>query len=114
MECNEWEKYEYTKVVGPFSYDFRKSLMAGNTDFHMHSCHEIYYLLDGKINYFVEQSCYPMESGDLILFSNQEIHKAINLTEQPFERNAIHENPCILGVSVHQIQICWDVLGEKR
>lgn len=85
--------YEYTQVMEPFSCDFRTQLLAGNTDFHMHSCHEIYYLVDGKINYFVEQSCYPLEAGDMIMFSNQEIHKAINLTDQPFQRLVIHINP---------------------
>lgn len=85
--------YEYTQVTEPYSCDFRTRLLAGNTDFHMHSCHEIYFLMDGKINYFVEKSCYPLEAGDLIVFSNQEIHKAINLTDEPFRRLVLHINP---------------------
>lgn len=62
----------------------------------MHNYYELYLLLDGSISYFVEQSCYPMRSGDLILFTNQEIHKAINLTDAPFTRMVIHLNPSFI------------------
>lgn len=76
-----------------FSCEFSTSEAAGNVDFHMHNNHEIYMLLDGEIQYFVENICYPLHTGDLILFSNHEIHKAINTSDQAFTRLVLHVNP---------------------
>ncbi|MFQ9510704.1 MAG: AraC family transcriptional regulator [Lachnospiraceae bacterium] len=69
------------------------SRLAGNTDFHLHNNYEIYVLLKGDIHYFVEQTCYHLSSGSLLIFNNQEIHKAINLTTMPHERLVIHFDP---------------------
>lgn len=86
-------QYEYSKFTEPFSCDFTTSKAAGNVDFHMHNSHEIYLLLDGNIQYFVENSCYELNAGSLILFSNREIHKAMNASSQAFTRLVIHINP---------------------
>lgn len=85
------DKYR-TSAVSEFSCDFSTSLMAGNVDFHIHNHQEIYLLIEGSIQYFVENICYPMTSGSLILFSDKEIHKAINTSNQPFTRLVIHIN----------------------
>ncbi|MEY8354174.1 AraC family transcriptional regulator [Lachnospiraceae bacterium 54-53] len=89
-------KYQYNEFTEPFSCDFTTSQMAGNVDFHMHNSHEIYLLLDGHIQYFVENACYHLNPGSLILFSNREIHKAINASSQAFTRLVIHVNPAFI------------------
>ncbi|MDR1769928.1 MAG: AraC family transcriptional regulator [Hungatella sp.] len=88
--------YHYSEFSEPFSCDFTTSHIAGNVDFHMHNSHEIYLLMDGHIQYFVENSCYDMNPGSLILFSNREIHKAINTTSEAFTRLVIHVNPAFI------------------
>jgi len=85
--------YHYSEFSEPISCDFTTSNTAGNVDFHMHNSHEIYLLVDGHIQYFVENACYDMTPGSLILFSNREIHKAINTSNEPFTRLVIHVNP---------------------
>ncbi|MGL5434662.1 MAG: helix-turn-helix domain-containing protein [Lachnospiraceae bacterium] len=91
------EKKDYlTTSVSTFSCDITTSDAAGNVDFHMHNHHEIYLLTDGEIQYFVDNTCYPMTSGDLILFSDREIHKAINTGNHPFTRLVIHINPAFI------------------
>ena len=82
-----------TSETPTFSCDFTTGEVSGNVDFHMHNNHEIYMLLDGEIQYFVDNICYPLHAGDLILFSNHEIHKAINTSDQAFTRLVIHVNP---------------------
>ncbi|WP_077612535.1 AraC family transcriptional regulator [Clostridium sp. Marseille-P2415] len=89
-------QYHYSEFSEPFSCDFTTSHMAGNVDFHMHNSHEIYLLLDGHIQYFVENACYEMNAGSLILFSNREIHKAINTANEAFTRLVIHVNPAFI------------------
>ncbi len=88
--------YHYSEFSEPFSCDFTTSKIAGNVDFHMHNSHEIYLLLDGQIQYFVENACYLLNPGSLILFSNREIHKAINTTNAAFTRLVIHINPAFI------------------
>ena len=85
--------YQYCEFKRPFSCQVMTSNKAGNPDFHMHNNFELYLLLDGHVSYFVEQSCYTMAPGNLILFTNQEIHKATNLTGEPFTRMVLHVNP---------------------
>lgn len=89
-------QYHYSRFTEPYSCDFTTSQKAGNVDFHMHNSHEIYLLIDGHIQYFVENACYDMSPGSLILFSNQEIHKAINTKNTPFTRLVIHVNPAFI------------------
>lgn len=91
-------QYQYRKLSlsEPFRCDFTTSEIAGNEDFHMHNSHEIYLLLDGHIQYFVENVCYEMKAGSLILFSNREIHKAINAASTPFTRMVIHVSPAFI------------------
>ena len=83
---NKSREYHYDYSNQPFSCDMMTSPAAGNTEFHMHNRFELYYLLDGYVQYFVENVCYNMTPGSLILFSSNEIHKAINTTNTPFSR----------------------------
>lgn len=80
----------------PINCQWTTSLKAGNMDFHLHNNYEIFLLLEGSISYFVEQSCYHMNPGDLILFNSQEIHKAINVLDTPFTRMVLHVNPMFI------------------
>ena len=86
---NKSREYHYDYSNQPFSCDMMTSPAAGNTEFHMHNRFELYYLLDGHVQYFVENVCYNMTPGSLILFSSNEIHKAINTTNTPFSRIVI-------------------------
>lgn len=101
--------YHYSEFSEPFSCDFTTSHIAGNVDFHMHNSHEIYLLMDGHIQYFVENSCYDMNPGSLILFSNREIHKAINTTSEAFTRLVIHVNPAFIRLTVLLTLTFWSV-----
>lgn len=85
-----------TSETPTFNCEFTTSEAAGNIDFHIHNNHELYMLLDGEIQYFVENICYSLHAGDLILFSNHEIHKAINTSNCPFTRLVIHVNPAFI------------------
>lgn len=85
-----------TSSISTYSCDFNTSHTAGNIDFHIHNHYEIYLLIDGEIQYFVENSCYKMTPGNLMLFSDKEIHKAINTSNQPFTRLVIHISPAFI------------------
>ncbi|WP_234124170.1 AraC family transcriptional regulator [Clostridium hydrogenum] len=70
-----------------------KSNFARNTDFHIHDCCEIYYLSEGSVTIYVNQSCYVLKAGDLLLMSNLEIHKTLAHTGFDFNRKIVHVHP---------------------
>ncbi len=70
-----------------------RSREASNPDFHVHNNYEIYIFLRGHVNYFVEQSCYQLKRGDILIFNSQELHTVVNLENQLYERITIHFDP---------------------
>lgn len=72
------------------------SHVSGNSNFHTHNYYEIFLLIEGNIHYYVNQSCFHMKSGDLLVVNKNVIHKAINLTNEPFRRLVIHIHPDLI------------------
>jgi len=62
-------------------------------DFHLHDGCEIYYLLSGDVQYFVEGSIYPLAIGELVITNPQEIHKPTFASATEYERIFIQFNP---------------------
>jgi AraC-like DNA-binding protein/uncharacterized cupin superfamily protein len=85
---------KYARYLQEFNGDILAGI--GNTpisptrDFHIHDHYEIFLFLGGTVNGFVDQYSYPLQRGDVLLFNNHEIHKIINLTQEPYERLTIH------------------------
>lgn len=83
-------------------YEFiHKDLLAGHgtssiaptKDFHIHDNYEIYLFLNGEVNLLIDQFCYHLQRGNLLVINNHEIHKVINLSGKPYERLTIHFKP---------------------
>lgn len=68
-----------------------------NIDFHLHERCEIFFLLSGDVNYFVEKSIYPMASGDLVITNPVEIHKPTFASDAEYERIFIQFNPAFIA-----------------
>ncbi len=62
-------------------------------DFHLHNFYEIFFLLEGEIDFCVQHTFYHLTPGSLMLINDLEIHKAINGTELPYKRIYIHIPP---------------------
>ena len=45
---------------------------------HYHPQYEIYYLVSGDRSIFIHDRIYPIEAGDLVLFSPDIIHRSYN------------------------------------
>lgn len=55
-------------------------------EFHLHNTYEIYYLINGDVNYFVEKTSYKLEPGDVLVFNTNEVHKASFYSNHVYER----------------------------
>ncbi|MBU3113279.1 AraC family transcriptional regulator [Clostridium lacusfryxellense] len=58
-------------------------------DFHLHEGCEIYFLISGDVNYFVENTIFPIKFGDLIITNNNEVHKPAFNSAVIYERITI-------------------------
>ncbi|MDR6549226.1 AraC family transcriptional regulator [Paenibacillus qinlingensis] len=68
-----------------------------NVHFHLHKGCEIFFLIRGDVNYFVEKTVYPLQYGDLIITNEHEIHKPALTTDAMYERVTIEFNPALLA-----------------
>lgn len=65
-------------------------------EFHLHEGFEIYFLISGDVNYFVEKKIYPLRYGDLIFTNNREIHKPSFRSDRLYERICLEFQPAII------------------
>lgn len=50
---------------------------VGGVEVHHHDFYEVYYLLDGQVEYWVDGRIIRMEPGDLLLINPQELHRPL-------------------------------------
>lgn len=74
MNTNEFEVFHY------------RDARPGGISLHNHDFYEIYLLLDGEVDYQVENKSYSLSGGDLLLVSPMELHRPI-----PKEADAVYE-----------------------
>lgn len=79
--------FHHTDVIER-SYSFRP--------YHRHNAHEIYLFMRGNTNFYIEQSCFHLSPGDLIITNTRELHRAITQDETPYERYGINIKPLLI------------------
>lgn len=60
------------------------------TIYHRHNAYEIYLFLRGNVHFYVENRCYHVQPGDLLVMSPEEMHRAFILDESEYERITIN------------------------
>lgn len=64
--------------------------------FHRHNGYEIYYFMSGNVNLYVEQQCYNLRPGDLVVISPDQLHRVVYLNYQVYERTIINiKHDCV-------------------
>ena len=80
---------------------------------HRHTQFEISYVLSGEGNYCVGDKTYPMEAGDIFVFSSNEFHYITEVTSAPLKLLTVHFEPCYLfgssfdSLSSRCINLCF-------
>ena len=65
-------------------------------DTHFHDCYEFYYLVQGEVTYFIEESIYLVKKGDVILIPPQTIHKTKPSQNPKHKRILIYLKPAFI------------------
>lgn len=60
-----------------------------DVDFHQHPFYEIFVFLSGNANYIIEGKTYKLRPGDILLTSEQDIHRPEIFSGKPYERFVI-------------------------
>jgi YesN/AraC family two-component response regulator len=89
------QNIDYQNINKHIYYSHMK-IKTPNVNFHLHEGFEIYFLISGDVNYFVEKKIYPLEYGDLIITNSREIHKPAFQSDKMYERIIIEFNPSII------------------
>ncbi len=86
-------------VNGPYLYDpiqpellylHRVTTYKLESSYHHHDAYEIYLFLRGNVNFYIENHCYHLEPGDLLVMSPEEMHRTYIMDESEYERITIN------------------------
>ena len=74
------------------------------TDVHIHELYELYCLVSGDVEYVVEGSVYPLQSGDIVVVKKAEAHSIRIKSDLPYEWITVHFNEhMILGAQKNEL-----------
>ncbi|WP_259391796.1 AraC family transcriptional regulator [Paenibacillus thiaminolyticus] len=69
-----------------FNISRERKIRSSMPSRHYHDAYEIFYLVSGKLSYFVGDKTYHLMSGMLLFINVNEIHKLVNSSGPVFER----------------------------
>lgn len=94
IECFRTRQQMQTKNYEVFHY---KDDKLGSVTAHHHDFYEVYIFLGGEVEYWVEGQNYALKSGDVLLISPLELHKAQVCSQNlPYERIVLWVHPTYL------------------
>lgn len=79
------------EVVFAPHYDFfvswtRRLRRHNMSSFHLHHKYEIYYQCEGTRRFYIDDSVYNISPGGIVLIRPNEVHKSVNIDDNPHER----------------------------
>jgi AraC-like DNA-binding protein len=73
----------------PFEFYHYVDTVPPKVAFHQHPFYELFFFLDGDVNYTIEGKTYRLQPGDLLLTNSLDIHRPEILPGRPYERVVI-------------------------
>ncbi|GGH52293.1 AraC family transcriptional regulator [Paenibacillus silvae] len=82
--------YLYDPIHTDLLYLHRITTYNMGTFYHRHNGCELYIFLRGHVNFYVENKCYSLQRGDLIVLNPEEMHRSFALDINEYERITIN------------------------
>lgn len=80
--------------TGRFEFIHRRALEPAPIPFHLHECHELYYVVSGEILFLIEDRSYLVRPRDILIIDRRELHSVKFLPGQhQHERIIVHFQP---------------------
>ncbi|MGO4109841.1 AraC family transcriptional regulator [Paenibacillus sp. YAF4_2] len=81
----------YGSISEPLWIEFDRRIGYHSMDTtHYHRSFEFFYLYSGERKFFIRDSLYPIQSGDLILVNSNFVHRTSELSQPNHERVVLH------------------------
>lgn len=87
---NEPFELRYDPIKEDYLYLHRTTTFNMGTFYHRHEAYELYLFLRGNVDFYIENGCYHLEPGDLIVIRPEEMHRSYSLDETQYERITIN------------------------
>lgn len=87
---DESPEYQYDPIQTDLLYLHRVTTYNMGTFYHRHNGYELYIFLRGNVNFYIENRCYHLQRGDLIVLSPEEMHRSFALDKEEYERITIN------------------------
>ena len=108
----EFDSRQYMLAVDMELFHYRSSKLL-NIEYHNHDFYEVYFLVSGKVAYSIEGRSYALQPGDVLILSDQEMHRPSQAGEEPYERIVIWVRPAYLktlGSEGYPLTACFEHL----
>ncbi|CAH1191695.1 MULTISPECIES: AraC family transcriptional regulator [Paenibacillus] len=83
-------EYLFDPIQTDLLYLHRITTYNMGTFYHRHNAYELYLFLRGHVNFYIENRCYHLQPGDLLVLSPQEMHRSFALDKNEYERITIN------------------------
>lgn len=104
---------EITTDMVQFNYSSSTEINTSH-QIHCHSVYEIYYFIDGDVDYLVEGKLYHPTPHSLILLSPHVFHGVKVNSDKPYLRFTIHFNPDLLNIDRRHLLLSAFPNNEKN
>jgi AraC-like DNA-binding protein len=108
---NESSEYLFDPIQTEMMYLHRVTTYNMGTFLHRHNAYELYLFLRGNVNFYIENRCYHLQSGDLILLTPEEMHRSFAMDKNEYERITINLKKSYLNrlsTSTTNLSACFD------
>lgn len=90
-------EYSCSNSTKSINYMHLESDSKIDLDYHVHNDCELYFLISGKVEYFIERNIYILGDWDVLFINNREIHKPSLKSNDNYERIIIEFDPSIFS-----------------
>ncbi|MFE6076564.1 helix-turn-helix domain-containing protein [Paenibacillus sp. NPDC057886] len=108
---NESSEYLFDPIQTELLYLHRVTTYNMGTFYHRHNAYELYLFLRGNVNFYIENRCYHLQPGDLLVLSPEEMHRSFALDKNEYERITINLKKSYLNrlsSSATNLSACFD------
>lgn len=87
--------------------------------YHRHNGYEMYLFLNGNVRFYIEDHCYELKRGDLVLLNAKEMHRAFCVDKLDYERISIYISESYinkLSTTNTDLSFCFNMrnIGENN
>ena len=75
------------------------------SDFHYHMVLELYFLLEGKCKFFIDDTIYELKAGDIVIIPPNILHRAYYEKDMPITRYVVNCEPDMVPTNCRKVML---------